>query len=136
MNDVVFDWESVVDLLGTRLDDGDEDDAASGVAEAGIEGIKRGDADGLAMSSIDSTNTTPSHPARKAQPSYDLACAMDFGWSGTSFSASPSQAEILTSLHRNIRYASPLCFLQVITDDVCVCDVCSDTWVRLRDRHR
>lgn len=74
LNDVVFDWQSVVELLETRLE-GDADDGdvtESGAPETVGRGVQVG------------------HAAGTGEPSYDIACAMDFGWSGTSFPSSPS----------------------------------------------
>lgn len=74
LNDVVFDWHAVVDLLETRLPDDDAlpDGTQRNVVEAGLDEDAAG-------------GNTTRRPG-KAEPEYDLACAMDFGWSGTSLS--------------------------------------------------
>lgn len=82
LNDVVFDWRGVIDLLETRLErddaeDSDDDGSRSAVPDDVVGGVPSED-DGLAMVA----NTTRRNSSRNEERGYDLACAMDFGWSG------------------------------------------------------
>lgn len=77
LNDVVFDWESVVDLLETRLPDGEDDGETSDHTGTAARNTSLSDSE---QSEQNSTHAS-------TRQGYDLACAMDFGWSGTSLSA-------------------------------------------------